>query len=237
MRRDVLRASSALLVFLALCSVPSQGQTVSPVIVEYVEKAQGKFEVINNSVYPLNVVLEPRSFSVDASGNPTFYPLDPGIRVRLSSMSFRLPAHQTYVVFYEAGADRLPAWFTIYATVAAPPTAKGMKIALALPHTVYLLTKKSLAPDSVRFIRAEYLAGQRCVEVEVENRGEEFGRVREAEIISASGKKTYASFPLFPGQRRTLRLEWEESREPQSVVLKFRHFKVEHRIRRAAGSQ
>ena len=237
MRSDRLWASGALIAWVALWPTYSPAQTITPVIVEYVEKAEGKFELVNNTVYPLNVVVEPRSFTVNARGNPTFYPLEPGIRVRLSTMSFRLPPRQSYVVFYEAEADRLPAWFTIYATVAAPATTTGMKIALALPHTVYLLTKKTLTPDSIQFVRAEYVGGERCIEVEVENRGEEFGRVQDVEVLSISGKKTYASFPFFPRQRRKLRLEWEEPKEPQRIVLKFRHFKVEHPIHMAAGSQ
>lgn len=71
-------------------------QTISPVIVEYREKAQGKFQLTNDSDFPLFVVLEPQSFSVDKGGNPTFRPLDPGIHVSLSTMSFRLAPKQVY---------------------------------------------------------------------------------------------------------------------------------------------
>ena len=239
----IYRTASRLLYAASLWSVlfgpwPAQcrAQTIAPVIVEYVEKAEGKFQIVNNSLYPLNVVLEPKSFAVDAQGNPSFHPLEPGIHVRLSTMSFRLPARQTFIIFYKAEADRLPAWFTIYATMVAP-TKNDFKVALALPHTVYLLTRNSLSPDSVSLNQAEFRREERCVQVEVENRGERFGRVQEVELLSASGKKTYASFPLFPGQRRRLHLDWELPVEPQRIVLKFRHFKLEHSIPIVARSQ
>src|SRR6185437_16209743 len=112
-----------LLVFLFFGAWHTRAQTISPVIVEYQQKANGRFQVTNDSDVPLAVVLEPESFRVDSKGNPTFYPLDPAIHLDLSSSSFRLAPHQTYMVFYKATADRLPAWFTIYATVSGKRTA------------------------------------------------------------------------------------------------------------------
>ena len=75
---------------LILLAVSAAAQTVSPVIVEYREKASGSFQVYNDSFVPLAVILEPRSFSVDVQGRPTFRPLDPEIRVDLSETSFRV---------------------------------------------------------------------------------------------------------------------------------------------------
>ena len=97
-----------ILVGLALLASAAHAQTISPVIVEYREKAQGKFQLFNDSDFPLNVVLEPQSFSVNSEGAPTFRALDPSIHVRLSTMSFRLAPRQTYTVFYQASADSLP---------------------------------------------------------------------------------------------------------------------------------
>jgi len=210
---------------LLLLAVAAAAQTVSPVIVEYREKASGSFQVYNDSFVPLAVILEPRSFSVDVRGRPTFRPLDPEIRVDLSETSFRVGPQQTFTIFYKARSTRLPAWFTIYATITGPQTPTGIKLVLELPHTVYLLTRQPLPREAVVLHRAE--SGAKQIEAEIENRGREFIRVQEVEIASASAKKDFAGFPLFPGQRRILKLEWGESGAPQRITLKFEKFKLE----------
>ncbi len=225
-----------ILVGLALLASAAHAQTISPVIVEYREKAQGKFQLFNDSDFPLNVVLEPQSFSVNSEGAPTFRALDPSIHVRLSTMSFRLAPRQTYTVFYQASADSLPAWFVVYATVTGAVTQEGIKIALELPHTVYLLTKKPPAVDAVVWHRAEEANDKRQIQAEVENRGAEFSRVQEVEVTSTSGKKSYPCFPLFPGQRRSFQLEWDQPGEPQQIVLKFARFKSESPIRKVSST-
>ena len=214
---------------LLLLAVTAAAQTVSPVIVEYRENASGSFQIYNDSFVPLAVMLEPRSFSVDSEGQPTFRPLDPEIRVSLSETSFRVGPQQTYTLFYRAQSTRLPAWFTIYASITGPQTPNGIKLVLELPHTVYLLTKQALPRDAVVLHRAEL--GQKQIEAEIENRGREFIRVQEVEVASAAGKKDFAGFPLFPGQRRILKLDWEESGEPQRITLRFEKFKVESALR------
>lgn len=221
---------------LAFPGPSAHAQTISPVIVEYVEKARGSFQIRNDTVYPLDVVLEPRSFSVDVEGEPTYRRLDPHMLVRLSRMSFRLGARQTYTVFYEASAQPLPAWFTIYATLTGPASPTGLKLALQLPHTVYLLTKKALERDAVVFLRADATGPKHQIEAEIENRSQEFSRVQQVEVTSRSGKKSYPGFPLFPQSRRILRLDWDQRGEPERIVLKFARFRVEQPIRVVAES-
>ncbi|MCL4522383.1 MAG: hypothetical protein M1453_09340 [Acidobacteria bacterium] len=215
-----------------LLAVSATAQTVSPVIVEYREKASGSFQIYNDSFVPLAVILEPRSFSVNLEGKPTFRPLDPEIRVELSESSFRVGPQQTFTVFYKARSTRLPAWFTIYATITGPQTPTGIKLVLELPHTVYLLTKQPLPREAVVLHRAE--SGAKQIEAEIENRGREFIRVQEVEVASASSKKEFAGFPLFPGQRRILKLDWEGAGEPQRITLRFEKFKLESPLRHAA---
>ena len=217
---------------LVVLAVSASAQTVSPVIVEYREKASGSFQIYNDSFVPLAVMLEPRSFSVDDEGQPTFRPLDPEVSVRLSETSFRVGPQQTYTVFYRAQSTRLPAWFTIYASITGPQTPNGIKLVLELPHTVYLLTRQPLPREAVVLHRAE--SGAKQIEAEIENRGREFIRVQEVEVSSTSGKKDFAGFPLFPGQRRILKLDWEESGEPQRITLRFEKFKLESPLRPAA---
>lgn len=203
------------------------GQTISPVIVEYREKARGSFQITNDTFVPISVVLEPRSFSVDGQGNPTYRALDPNIRVELSATSFRVGPQQSYSVVYKAESDQLPNWFTIYATITGPQTTSGLKLVIELPHTVYLLTRKPLAREAVVLLREPSLKDKQQIEAEIENRGREFSRVREIEVVSDAGKQQYAGFPLFPGQKRSVQLQWEQKGEPQLLVLKFDHFKVE----------
>ena len=226
-----------LLLFAAVTQV--HAQTISPVIQEYQGKADGRFQIYNDQEVPLTVVLEPHSFAVDANGNPTFRKLDPEIHVQLSSTSFRLQPKQTYFVFYKASSETLPNWFCIYATVTGSTTTTGIKLAIQLPHTVYLLDKKTLERDQVAWVRAESspAGNKRKIVAEVENHGSEFSRVREVEVTSVNGKQAYAGFPLFPGQRRLLELEWDGSTEPEHIQLSFDRFKMESDLKVASAAQ
>lgn len=221
------------LFFLVICFLSLAprlaAQTVSPVIVEYHEKAAGRFQIHNDADMPLTVVLEPRSFHVDSNGKPTFVALDPEIHLELSSMSFRVEPKQDYYVFYKATAESLPAWFCIYASITGPHTQEGIQVRLELPHTVYLLGKKPLDQADVGWVQALTLQDKtgKKIEAEVQNRSGEVSRVREIEVTSASGRQVYEGFPLFPGQHRRIELEWDQPGEPQHIQLKFDRFKVD----------
>jgi hypothetical protein len=221
--------------FLFFLAPLAPAQTISPVIVEYTDKADGRFQLYNDADIPLTVVVEPHSFSVDSTGKATFRKLDPGLHVELSSTSFRLAPKQTYYVFYKATTETFPNWFCIYATVTGPTTATGLKLALELPHTVYLLGRKSLDQSQVSWDRAEITVkgDKRLITAEVENHGTEFSRVQDVEVVSSSGKKSFGGFPLFPGQHRQIELDWDQPGVPQQLVLKFSHFKMESDLKNA----
>src|SRR5262245_48648829 len=133
-------------------------QTISPVRSEYRMEGNGEFQVTNNSFQPVNVVLEVQSFRVSDTGDISYGPLDPAIHVRLSSTSLRLQAKQTYSIGYQAKADKLPAWFVIYAKFTDLPvrTRSGMNVAIILPHTVYILPKKDADRSELKVVRAEF---------------------------------------------------------------------------------
>jgi hypothetical protein len=228
-----------LLLLLFCASAHTPAQTISPVIQEYQGKADGKFQIYNDADVPLAVVLEPHSFGVDSSGNPTFRKLDPEIHVQLSSTSFRIQPKQTYFVFYKASSEALPNWFCIYATVTGTTTSTGIKLALQLPHTVYLLDKNALNPDQVAWIRAESTnaGNKRQIVAEVENHSNTFSRVREVQVTSSNGKQSFAGFPLFPGQRRLIELDWDGSSAPEHIQLDFDHFKKESDLKAASSGQ
>lgn len=204
-------------------------QTISPVIVEYREKAAGRFQIHNETDFPLTVVLEPKSFTVDSDGKPTFHELSPDVHLELSSMSFRIGPKQDYFVFYKASADKLPNWFCVYANITGSRTQQGIQVRLELPHTVYLLGKKPGQADDIKWAQASFVSGGQKPQIEaaVENDGMDVSRVHEVEVTSASGKQTYEGFPLFPGQHRKIDLEWDQPGLPEHIQLKFERFKSE----------
>ena len=230
---DFVKHLRAILCGLLFFAPALAAQTISPVIVEYREKAAGRFQIHNDADVPLTVVLEPRSFQVDSNGKPTFGPLAPEIHLELSSMSFRIQPKQDYYIFYKASAETLPSWFCIYANITGPHTQEGIQVRLELPHTVYLLGKKPMTAADVTWMSALAVSGKdsRKIEAEVENRGADVSRVREIEVTSASGKQVYEGFPLFPGQQRKIELDWNQPGEPQRIQLKFDRFKVETDLR------
>lgn len=214
-------------------------QTISPVVVEYPDRADGRFQIYNDADVPLTVTLEPHSFSVDSAGKATFRRLDPGLRVSLSATSFRVAPKQTYYVFYKASTETYPNWFCIYATVTGPSTPTGLKLALELPHTVYLTGHKFLEQADVAWVRAELGAneGKPQISAEIENHGTELSRVQEIEVLSASGKQTFSGFPLFPGQKRELDLDWSQPGTPQQIVVKFPRFKIETSLKQQTAEK
>jgi hypothetical protein len=166
---------------------------------------------------------------VDFKGTATFRKLDPGLHVQLSATSFRVQPKQTYYVFYKATAETLPGWFCIYATFTGATTSSGLKLAFKLPHTVYLLDKTPLDRSQVQMIHAETVvdADKQRITAEVENTGSGFGRVRQIEVTTALGKQAFPGFPLFPGQKRLIELDWPGPGTPQNIVLNFDRFKTE----------
>ncbi|MBI4165035.1 MAG: hypothetical protein HY508_04805 [Acidobacteria bacterium] len=206
---------------------PLHAQAIRPVIAEYNEKARGRFDLVNDSLIPLNVVLETKSFSVGEDGSPTFRPLDKSIHLKLSQMSFRIPPQQTYYVFYEATAPHYPAWFVIYASFSGLPQQSGLNVQVELPHTVYMGQKVALTRDEVQLGKAEYLPGLKQVQIEIKNIGDRLGRVSEVEVRGDREKTAYSGFPLMPGSRRRVTVEWKSSVPPQRAIVQFKNFKIE----------
>ena len=241
MKRNSLRTPCRLLAS-ALCvltlSAEAIAQTVRPLINELSNPAKGRVEYVNDSFTPLNVVLEAKSFSVSEAGEITYRPLDPSIHLKLSTTSFRVQPQQTYYVFYEASSPQSPSWFVIYAAFSGFPfrTAQGMNVRLELPHTVYLLPKQSVDKSEVRVARAELSPSDNKVLLEVENTGNNFGRILETQLVYSRKKQEAPGFPIFPHSKRILEVPLEEKVEgenvPVSVMLQFQNFKVEEKLRR-----
>jgi len=221
---------ASLLVLLGILR-PLGAQTVRPAVVEYPAQARGKFELVNESLFPLTVVLEPRGFHVEPSGELIEEPLDTTrVQVKISAMSFRIPPRETYTVFYEATTKSFPSWFLISSTLTGARTQTGLNVRIELPHVVYMLQPQPLRRTDVAVHAFEFDTVAKRVRVELENTSAALGRVLSSEV-SASGAKTIpgGAFPLFPHSRRTLEIPWSGDATPEKLVLRFANFTVEER--------
>jgi len=211
------------------------GQTVSPVIVEYKVKASGRIAYTNNTMLPMAVVLEPKSFSINPDGNGVYRPLDADIHLNLSTMSFRIDPGETYYVFYSAKADKLPAWFTIYSVFSALHHTEGLDVRILLPHTVYLYPKKQLGKDEIAVDQAGWDAASKKLTCDIENHGPDLDRVQEVRIEAGPQSETVPGFPLLPGAKRHLELTWKETDPPQTIRFQLEHSTLQQAI--SSGGQ
>ena len=235
--RTALRlAAGAFCIFglLATCTA----QTVRPLINELSNPAKGRVEYVNDGLTPLNVVLEAKSFTVSETGEISYRPLDPDIHLKLSTTSFRVQPQQTYYVFYEASSTKNPQWFVIYANFSGFPfrTAQGMNIRLQLPHTVYLLPKAGVERPDIIIDRAELNPAANKVTLEVENKGDNFGRVLETQLVYAKKKQEASGFPVFPHSKRILEIPLSDKSQgeevPVEITVQFAKFKLEQKLQR-----
>lgn len=222
---------TVLVALLGLALGQAWAQTVSPVIVEYKERADGKFALTNNTAGPLVVVIEPKSFSITRDGAGQFRPLDSNIHLELSAMSVKLAPQQTYYVFYKASAATYPAWFTIYASFAAPRRAGMLDIHLMLPHTVYLYQKEPLQQDQVQVQNVAYDPATHKIVCDLKNEGQNLGRVQDMHAIGAhSSASDGVGFPLLPGSPRHVEMTWNEPSPPHELSIEFEHFTLKRPI-------
>lgn len=220
-----------------VCPSPLGAQTVRPAVVEYPVQGRGKFELVNETLFPLTVVLEPRGFTVDEHGTLSDLPFDSSnVEVRLSAMSFRIPPLGTYAVSYEARAKRLPAWFMVLSAMTGARTQNGLNVRLELPHVVYLLQKEPLQKGTVAVRGFTFDSTERKALLDLENTGTGLGRVLASEL-SVNGRHgtPFGGFPLFPHSRRRVEVPWDGTEQPDKVVLRFANFMLEER--RAGASR
>lgn len=232
-RRVQIWVVCALCCFLSLSALSMNAQTIRPLISEYDGEAKGSFELVNDGVIPLNVVLEAQSFSVNEDGQISYRPLDSNIHLKLSSMSLRIPPQQSYSVFYTAKADQSPAWFVIYANFTRVPNRDqtGLTLQMELPHVVYVLPKKQrLEKADVKINHLEFDRANKKLLLEVENTGANLGRLTEVDIVAGRQRVPGGGGPLFPQSRRRFKLDWNADEAPEKVVLVFQNFKIEQSL-------
>jgi hypothetical protein len=201
-----MKTTCGLLVLVAvLRAVPGAAQTILPPIGEYRGSASGMYELRNDGDAPLAVMIEPRSFTINADGQVEFAPLDPGVVLQLPTTSFTIPAGQSHYVFYKLKSKQLPAWFGIINTLTkAAPASGGLRINFVLPHMVYVYQKKKLGKKDVA---GRILPGKEPGEqvLELENLSDKLSRVSAVEPIG--GGTPLPGFPFFPRQVRRIVLK------------------------------
>jgi hypothetical protein len=207
----------------------ASAQTIAPVRSEYRVEADGEFRLVNDSFTPLYVVLEPQSFEVSENGEIKYGQLAPSIHVKFSATSFRIQPKQTYTVGYKAKADKLPAWFVIYAKFSGLPvrTASGMNVSINLPHTVYILPKKDADRSELKVIQAEFNPVAKKVFLETKSNSERFARVLSSQLEGSKKKIDGPGFPMFPGGTRRIEIDWPENEPPVRATLIFENYKIE----------
>lgn len=199
-------------------------QTVQPVIAEFTGKAEGRFTVTNNTLTPMVVLLEPKSFSITSEGKGMFRDLDSSTHVELSTTSLKLAPQQTSYVFYKADATVFPAWFTIYATFSQPRHSGSLDVRIMLPHTVYMYQKQALAQGQVGLAHATYSAETHKVIFDLDNHGPALGRAQQVNVSGGNGAAEGSGFPMLPGARRIVEIPWTGKEAPTQVDVRFEHF-------------
>lgn len=233
------RLLSLLLGAAVLDATPLGAQTVRPAVVEYAISGKGKYELVNETLFPMTVVLEPRGFRVEESGDLVDMPFDSSnVELKLSAMSFKIPPLSSYTVYYEAKAKRAPAWFMVLAGMTGAKTAQGINLRLELPHVVYLLQKEPLKKDAVTLTDFAFDSVAKKASFLLANSSGALGRVIGSEL-SVNGKHgiPFGGFPLFPQSRRRVEVPWEGDAVPDKVMLRFANFLVEERRSNTHGGR
>jgi len=189
---------------------------------------------VNDTFTPVNVVLETKSFTVTEDGEIQYRALDPDVKIKFSSTSFRIQPKQTYAVTYQATSTKFPSYFVVYASFSGMPvrTNTGMNIRLMLPHTVYILGKKDARKPEIGVVQARYDDATKKLTLELESHSANFGRVQATEIQVGRKRIEAPGFPMYPGKNRRLVVDWTEPEQPQKAIFHFNDFKIEAAITR-----
>ena len=149
------------------------------------------------------------------------------MKLRLSTLSFRLQPRQAYTVFYEADADTVPYWFNVWSGITGSKTESGINLRIELPHVVYLYQKLKLAQADIAIRSIRYRPADHQIIVEFANSSPRLGRVQSV-LASAEKVKSQeaAGFPLFPNSVRRMRMPWADSLPPQKIEVRFDGFRL-----------
>jgi len=195
------------------------GQEVGPPVAEYRGRGVGTFEVRNNGLFPMTVVIEPFGFVQDSLGAIAYGPFDATrIKLRLSTMSLRLQARSAMVVSYEVSADSLPAWFVITSTFHGT-RRQGVNYNFQFPHVVYLHQKASVRAEDVRISDLSVDAAEKQARFRIANTSAWMTRCGEGTLSGGGARASISAFPLFSHFARWVTVPWSHARAPAKVRL------------------
>ncbi len=219
-RRTQSRAALIASTLLPLSTAVASAQEVGPPVAEYKGRAVGSFEVRNNGLYPMNVVIEPFGFVQDSLGKITYIAFDTTrVKLRLSAMSLRLPARAGVSISYEATSDSVPAWFVITSTFHGT-RRQGVNYNFQLPHVVYLHQKAPVRKDEIQLAQFTFAAEGRQVRFKIRNGSAGITRCGEGTLTSASGARApIPAFPLYPRFERWVTVDWAHTDAPTTIRL------------------
>lgn len=215
---------------LVMLSTALHAQSIQPIISEYTGQAEGKFLVTNDTLTPMAVVLDPKSFRIGEDGRGTFRSLDSTVHLSLSSSSFRLAPKQSFYVFYKAKVEAAPAWFTIYAAFTPLNSGARMKVRVLLPHTVYLYQKSPAQQKDFVVSDASFDAQKGTVSFDVDNFGGALVRVQSVHASVGKTEVDAAGFPLLPGARRHVEFAWKKEGSPDALSIQFPRFDLKQTL-------
>lgn len=200
-----LRALWILVCATLLAAGGLQAQTVQPAVAELstgkaVAPVDGHFELINNTLEPMIVTIEAKSFTIGNDGVAAFRPLSPEVHLDLTENSLRLWPRQRRTIFYRVSAPRYPTWFCIYSNFSSAVHRSGVQVQIEMPHTVYLLDRTRASAAEVRFTALRHEGG--ALHGTVQNTSATLVRVISLEVAGKSGKAQVGGFPLLPGGER-----------------------------------
>ena len=92
------------------------------------------------------------------------------------------------------------------------------------------VTKVSLAKADVVVNHTEFMAAEKKLVVEVENTGDNFGRVQQTLVAFGKKKEEAPGFPVFPHSKRRMEIPLDEDGTPSGVELQFPNFKIEQSV-------
>lgn len=137
------------LLFLSASLAPTAyNQTVSPITAQYGRKANGSFQIQNNTVQPMVVSLEVYSFSLDSKGQH-FRKLDDSTHVTLSETSARLSPKEIHEFTYRMVCQTAPCEVSILSGMIVGKTQEGIQVRLVLPHSVYMCEKAKRCREQI----------------------------------------------------------------------------------------
>jgi len=207
-------------------------QSIDPPIAVFDGNARGQMVIANPSLFPINFVLEPKSFSMSCNGDVLFAPLDTAhIHLTLSAMSGRITAKQNIRIFYEASADSLPAWFAIIASFSHGAPGSGLSMRLELPQMVYLMQRDRVTEGNLAVGLASYDSVTHVLRVRLENHSRKLTRLTSLTLVSSSGQTVVTEAgPLFPNSARDYEHLWRLQGRPVTLIAAFPGFSITRAI-------